>query len=48
VGSSIAQAALGRTSRLVSGFLAGAMREMFDGSVGYGEVNQLFANDTHA
>jgi 2-methylisocitrate lyase-like PEP mutase family enzyme len=48
VGSTIAQAALGRTSRLVSGFLAGAMCEMFDGSVGYGEVNQLFANDTHA
>jgi 2-methylisocitrate lyase-like PEP mutase family enzyme len=47
-GSSIAQAALGCTSRVVSGFLAGAMSEMFDGTLGYGEVNQLFAENVHA
>jgi 2-methylisocitrate lyase-like PEP mutase family enzyme len=41
-GSAIAQAALGRTSQLVSGFLAGTIDKMFDGSVDYGAVNKLF------
>jgi 2-methylisocitrate lyase-like PEP mutase family enzyme len=41
-GSSIAQAALGRTSQLVSGFLAGALAEMFKVSADYGAVNRLF------
>jgi 2-methylisocitrate lyase-like PEP mutase family enzyme len=41
-GSSIAQAALGRTSQLVSGFLAGTMSEMFDVSADYGDLNRLF------
>jgi 2-methylisocitrate lyase-like PEP mutase family enzyme len=44
-GSSIAQAALGHTSQLVSGFLAGTMSEMFDVSADYGEVNRLFATN---
>jgi 2-methylisocitrate lyase-like PEP mutase family enzyme len=44
-GSSIAQAVLGRTSQLVSGFLAGTMSELFDVSAGYGEVNRLFASN---
>lgn len=44
-GSSIAQAALGRTRHLVSRFLAGTMSEMFDMSADYGEVNRLFANN---
>jgi 2-methylisocitrate lyase-like PEP mutase family enzyme len=43
VGSSIAQAAIGRTSRLVSSFLAGTMSGMFDVSAGYDAVNRLFA-----
>jgi 2-methylisocitrate lyase-like PEP mutase family enzyme len=43
-GSSLAQAALGRTSQLVSGFLAGTIAEMFDVSADYGEVNRLFAS----
>jgi len=43
-GSSIAQAALGRTSQLVSGFLAGTIDEMFDVSADYGAVNKLFAS----
>lgn len=42
-GSSIAQAVLGRTSQLVSGFLAGAMSEMFEISADYGEMNRLFS-----
>ena len=41
-GSSIAQAALGRTSQLVSAFLAGTMSELFEGSANYGAVNRLF------
>jgi 2-methylisocitrate lyase-like PEP mutase family enzyme len=44
-GSSLAQAALGRTSHLVSGFLAGTMSEMFDQSADYGAVNRLFASN---
>jgi 2-methylisocitrate lyase-like PEP mutase family enzyme len=44
-GSSIAQAALGHTSQLVSGFLAGTTSEMFDVSADYGEVNRLFATN---
>jgi 2-methylisocitrate lyase-like PEP mutase family enzyme len=43
-GSSIAQAALGRTSHLVASFLAGTMSEMFDASADYGAVNRLFAS----
>jgi len=43
-GSAIAQAALGCTSRLGAGFLAGTMREMFGGMVEYGAMNELFAN----
>jgi 2-methylisocitrate lyase-like PEP mutase family enzyme len=42
-GSSIAQAVLGRTSQLVSGFLAGTMTEMFDACADYGDLNRLFA-----
>ena len=42
-GSSIAQAAIGRTSRLVSSFLAGTMSEMFDEPADYTAVNRLFA-----
>ena len=45
-GSSIAQAAIGRTSHLVSGFLAGTMSGMFDASADYGAVNRLFAPGT--
>ena len=41
-GSSLAQAALGRTSHLVSGFLAGTMGEMFEGCANYCAVNGLF------
>lgn len=44
-GSSLAQAALGRTSQLVSRFLAGAIAEMFDESADYGAVNKLFAGN---
>jgi 2-methylisocitrate lyase-like PEP mutase family enzyme len=43
-GSSLAQAALGRTRHLVSGFLAGTMSDMFDRSAEYGAVNRLFAS----
>jgi 2-methylisocitrate lyase-like PEP mutase family enzyme len=49
-GSTIAQAALGCTSRLAAGFLAGTMSEMFGAVVGfgamveYGAANGLFAN----
>jgi 2-methylisocitrate lyase-like PEP mutase family enzyme len=45
-GSSIAQAAIGRTSHLVSAFLAGTMSGMFDASADYGAVNRLFAPGT--
>jgi 2-methylisocitrate lyase-like PEP mutase family enzyme len=45
-GSSIAQAAIGRTSQLVSSFLAGTMSGMFDESADYGTVNRLFAPST--
>ena len=44
-GSAIAQAALGRTSHLVSSFLAGTISEMFDVTADYGAVNRLFASD---
>jgi 2-methylisocitrate lyase-like PEP mutase family enzyme len=42
-GSAIAQAALGCTSRLAAGFLAGTMSEMFDAAAEYGAMNKLFA-----
>jgi 2-methylisocitrate lyase-like PEP mutase family enzyme len=45
-GSSIAQAAIGRTSHLVSSFLAGTMSGMFDASADYGAVNRLLAPRT--
>jgi 2-methylisocitrate lyase-like PEP mutase family enzyme len=41
-GSSIAQAAIGRTSRLVSSFLTGAVGEMFDEPADYTALNRLF------
>jgi 2-methylisocitrate lyase-like PEP mutase family enzyme len=44
-GSSLAQAALGRTSHLVSGFLAGTMSEMFEECADYNAVNRLFASN---
>jgi 2-methylisocitrate lyase-like PEP mutase family enzyme len=44
-GSAIAQAALGRTSHLVSAFLAGTMGEIFEGSANYGVVNRLFSTE---
>ena len=44
-GASIAQAALGRTSRLVSDFLAGTMKAIFDESADYGAVNRLFSGN---
>jgi 2-methylisocitrate lyase-like PEP mutase family enzyme len=44
-GSSIAQAALGFTSHLVSSFLAGTTSKLFDESANYGAVNRLFAAD---
>jgi len=47
-GSSIAQAALGRSSQLVSAFLAGTMGEMFDVSADYDVVNKLFAGHAHS
>jgi 2-methylisocitrate lyase-like PEP mutase family enzyme len=46
-GSSIAQAAIGCMSHLVSSFLAGTMSEMFDASVDYGAVNRLFTAGVH-
>jgi 2-methylisocitrate lyase-like PEP mutase family enzyme len=46
-GSSIAQAALGCTTRLVSRFLAGTISEIYEGSAGYGAVNELFAANAH-
>jgi 2-methylisocitrate lyase-like PEP mutase family enzyme len=46
-GSAIAQAALGCTSRLAAGFLAGTMSEMFDAAAEYGAMNKLFAKNTH-
>jgi 2-methylisocitrate lyase-like PEP mutase family enzyme len=45
VGSSIAQAALGRTSDLVSSFLAGTTSQMFNESLRYGAVNELFSGE---
>ena len=42
-GSTIAQAALGCTSRLAAGFLAGATSEMFGAIMEYGAMNELFA-----
>jgi 2-methylisocitrate lyase-like PEP mutase family enzyme len=42
-GSAIAQAALGCTSRLAAGLLAGTMGEMFTEAAEYGAVNKLFA-----
>jgi 2-methylisocitrate lyase-like PEP mutase family enzyme len=42
-GSSIAQAAIGRTTHLVSSFLAGTMSEMFEAAADYSAVNRLFA-----
>jgi 2-methylisocitrate lyase-like PEP mutase family enzyme len=42
-GSAIAQAALGCTSRLAAGFLAGIMGDLFSAAPEYGSVNQLFA-----
>jgi 2-methylisocitrate lyase-like PEP mutase family enzyme len=45
-GSAIAQAALGCTSRLAAGFLAGTMSEMFDAAAEYGAINKLFAKNT--
>lgn len=47
-GSAIAQAALGCTGRLVSGFLAGAVSEMFLESIEYSAVNKLFAQQAHS
>jgi 2-methylisocitrate lyase-like PEP mutase family enzyme len=46
-GSSIAQAALGCTRRIAAGFLAGTVSEMFDASMDYHAVNQLFAATGH-
>jgi 2-methylisocitrate lyase-like PEP mutase family enzyme len=46
-GSSIAQAAIGCTSHLVSSFPAGTMSEMFDASADYAAVNRLFAAGAH-
>jgi 2-methylisocitrate lyase-like PEP mutase family enzyme len=45
-GSAIAQAAIGRTSHLVSNFLSGTMGELFDESAQYAAVNRLFAANT--
>ncbi|MEA3142535.1 MAG: hypothetical protein QOK23_4704, partial [Gammaproteobacteria bacterium] len=44
-GSAIAQAALGRTSRLAAGFLAGTIGEMFTAIAEYDTVNESFANN---
>jgi 2-methylisocitrate lyase-like PEP mutase family enzyme len=44
-GSSIAQAALGRTRHLVSAFLAGTTSEIFEVSADYAAVNRLFATN---
>jgi 2-methylisocitrate lyase-like PEP mutase family enzyme len=45
-GSSIAQAALGCTRRLVTGFLEGKLSDMFAGSMEYSTVNRFFAATT--
>jgi 2-methylisocitrate lyase-like PEP mutase family enzyme len=45
-GSSIAQAAIGRTRHLVSSFIAGSMSDLFDASADYGAINRLFTADT--
>ena len=44
-GSAIAQAALGCTSRLAAGFLAGTMGEMFTAIAEYDTLNKSFANN---
>ena len=44
-GSAIAQAALGCTSRVAAGFLAGTMGEMFTAIAEYDTVNKSFANN---
>jgi 2-methylisocitrate lyase-like PEP mutase family enzyme len=44
-GSAIAQAALGCTSRLAAGFLAGSIGEMFTAIAEYDSVNKSFANN---
>jgi 2-methylisocitrate lyase-like PEP mutase family enzyme len=44
-GSAIAQAALGCTSRVEAGFLAGTMGEMFTATAEYDTVNKFFANN---
>jgi len=44
-GSAIAQAALGCTSRLAAGFVAGTMGEMFTAIAEYDTVNKSFANN---
>ena len=44
-GSALAQAALGRTSHLASGFLAGTTSDMFDASADYGAINKLFTGN---
>jgi hypothetical protein len=46
-GSSIAQAAIGRTRQLASQFLTGVMSELFDASADYGAVNRLFNPSAH-
>jgi 2-methylisocitrate lyase-like PEP mutase family enzyme len=43
-GSAIAQAALGCTSRLAAGLLAGSMGDMFTAAAEYGAVNELFGS----
>jgi hypothetical protein len=42
-GSSIVQAAIGRTGRIVSSFLGGSMSEMFDKPADYTTLNRLLA-----
>jgi 2-methylisocitrate lyase-like PEP mutase family enzyme len=46
-GSSIAQAAIGRTSRLASDFLSGKISGLFDEAVNYSAVNGLFGAAVH-
>jgi 2-methylisocitrate lyase-like PEP mutase family enzyme len=47
-GSAIAQAALGCTSRLAAGFVAGTMSDMFTAIAEYDTVNKSFANHAGA
>jgi 2-methylisocitrate lyase-like PEP mutase family enzyme len=42
-GSTIAQAAIGRTRHLAASFLTGTMSELFEASADYDAVNRLFA-----